>query len=205
MELISLLSIKIFKIIIFSPDIPTAVSYPHFYRSDPSLLAAVDGLNPDAEKHSSEIVLQPQLGVPMRVHSRVQINLLMDETKFNSRVRPYENLVLPVVWMEIGVERLTPGLIVLLQLLFGILPYVQAGCVFLLCIFGVSMFTASALSYFWINPLQRHEKEMQIMYGKCELGDECATTTTTTTAQFIDDQSKHDCFGLPWFVSWLND
>lgn len=40
-------------------DIPAAVSYPHFYRSDPSLLDAVEGLQPDAEKHSSEIVLQP--------------------------------------------------------------------------------------------------------------------------------------------------
>lgn len=40
-------------------DIPAAVSYPHFYRSDPSLLAGVEGLEPNAEKHSSEVVLQP--------------------------------------------------------------------------------------------------------------------------------------------------
>lgn len=41
------------------PDIPAAVSYPHFYRSDPSLLDEVEGLDPNAEKHSTEIVLQP--------------------------------------------------------------------------------------------------------------------------------------------------
>lgn len=177
------------------PDIPTAVSYPHFYRSDPSLLAAVDGLNPDAEKHSSEIVLQPQLGVPMRVHSRIQINLLMDSTKFNSRVRPYEHLVLPLVWLEISVERLTPELIVLLQMLFGVLPYIQAGCVFMLCIFGVSMFAAAALSYFWIQSLPQ-EKEMKTTYGKCELSEECAAQ--------LNDQAKHCCYSLQWFVSWLN-
>lgn len=178
-------------------DIPTAVSYPHFYRSDPTLLAAVDGLSPDAEKHSSEIVLQPQLGVPMRVHSRVQINLLMDGTKFNSQVRPYENLVLPIVWMEIAVERLTPGLIVLLHMLFDVLPYVQAGCVFMLCIFGVSMFTAAALTYFWIStPLQQEKPAMMSsVYGKCELSDECA-------AQLTDPMKDGRC-GLPWFVSWL--
>lgn len=40
-------------------DIPTAVSFPHFYNSDPSLLLGVDGLKPDAKKHSSEIIFQP--------------------------------------------------------------------------------------------------------------------------------------------------
>lgn len=44
---------------IFFADIPAAVSYPHFYRSDPSLLNEVDGLEPNADKHGSEIVLQP--------------------------------------------------------------------------------------------------------------------------------------------------
>lgn len=45
--------------LIYHTDIPAAVSYPHFYRSDPSLLAGVEGLNPDPEKHGSEVVLQP--------------------------------------------------------------------------------------------------------------------------------------------------
>lgn len=177
---------------VFLIDIPTAVSYPHFYRSDPSLLAAVDGLNPDAEKHGSEMVLQPQLGVPMRVHIRLQINLLMDNTKFNSRVRPYENLVIPVIWLEIAVEQLTPSLILLLKMLFGILPYVQAGCVFMLCLFGVSMFAAAALSYFWIHSLP-HEKEMKTLYRKCELNEDCIAQ--------LNDQTKPICYSLPWFVS----
>lgn len=129
------------------PDIPTAVSYPHFYRSDPALLAGVDGLQPDAQRHSFEIVLQPQLGVPMRVHSRIQINLLMDAVKFNARVKPFADLVLPIVWMEISVEQLTPGLIVLLHMLFNVLPYVQAGAVVALCCVGVSMFAIAALSF----------------------------------------------------------
>ncbi|KAJ6637985.1 Scavenger receptor class B member 1 [Pseudolycoriella hygida] len=128
-------------------NIPTAVSYPHFYRSDPSLLNEVDGLEPNAERHSSEIILQPQLGVPMRVHSRLQINLLLNKSKFNSRVKPFDNTVIPIVWVEISVERLTPGLIILLHLLFNILPYVQLGAVCLLCVFGVSLFAVAALSH----------------------------------------------------------
>lgn len=119
----------------------------------------------------------------------------MDSTRFNSRVRPYEDLVLPIVWIEIGVERLTPGLIVLLQMLFDILPYVQAGCVFLLCIFGVSMFAAAALSYFWISSHPK-EKEMNTIYGKCEFNDEFSS-------QLNDKPTKSDCFSFTRFVSWL--
>ena len=88
-----------------------------------------------------------QLGVPMRVHSRIQINLLMDTTKFNSRTKPYDNIVLPVVWMEIAVERLTPNLLLLLHMLFNVLPYVQAGFVCLLCVVGVSLYAIAALLY----------------------------------------------------------
>lgn len=45
--------------LIYLTDIPAAVSLPHFYRSDPSLIAGVEGLNPDPKKHGSEVVLQP--------------------------------------------------------------------------------------------------------------------------------------------------
>lgn len=40
-------------------DIPTSVSLPHFYNSDPSLLNEVEGIMPVKEKHESIIVMQP--------------------------------------------------------------------------------------------------------------------------------------------------
>lgn len=40
-------------------DIPVAVSFPHFYGGEPSLLDNVEGLAPDAEKHESEVAVQP--------------------------------------------------------------------------------------------------------------------------------------------------
>lgn len=83
----------------------------------------------------------------MRVHSRLQINLLLEKTKFNSRVKPFDNIVLPIVWLEISVDKLTPGLITLLHLLFNILPYVQVGLVCLLCVLGVSLFAVAAISH----------------------------------------------------------
>lgn len=100
----------------------------------------------------------------MRVHSRIQINLLMDTTKFNSRTRPYDNIVLPVVWLEIAVERLTPGLIVLLHMLFNVLPYMQAAVVCMLCVIGVGMFACAALLFFC------QSKRIAVEYTNCDGG-----------------------------------
>lgn len=90
---------------------------------------------------------QQQLGVPMKVNSRIQLNLLLGKTKFNSRVKPFDDTVLPIVWLQISVEKLTPGLTILLHLLFNVLPYVQVGLVGLLCVLGVSLFAVAALSH----------------------------------------------------------
>lgn len=43
---------------LFFPDIPAAVSLPHFLNADPSLLEEVDGLHPDKEKHETYVILQ---------------------------------------------------------------------------------------------------------------------------------------------------
>lgn len=99
----------------------------------------------------------------MRVHSRIQINLLMDSIRFNSQLKPFENTVIPIVWMEIAVEKLTPGLILLLHMLFNILPYVQAGCVFLLCIVGVVLYAVAALSFFYSPAAEIHDDD----YSNC--------------------------------------
>jgi len=40
------------------PDIPAAVSLPHFLDADPSLLEDVDGLQPIRKKHESFAILQ---------------------------------------------------------------------------------------------------------------------------------------------------
>lgn len=37
----------------------------------------------------------------MKVHSRIQLNLMNGETKFNSNVKRFDHLTLPVFWMEI--------------------------------------------------------------------------------------------------------
>ena len=50
---------KKWLIVFLISDIPLAVSFPHFYKSDPSLANNIEGLDPSAEKHETEIVIQP--------------------------------------------------------------------------------------------------------------------------------------------------
>lgn len=134
----------------YSSDIPAAVSLPHFYNSDPSLVEGVEGLNPIKEKHDSVIALQPvsynflapnpnpitnchffihlqQIGVPMKVESRVQINLVMGSTRFNTKIEKFQNTAIPIFWAEIKLDRLTDELIFLLQMLFITMPPIQTG------------------------------------------------------------------------------
>lgn len=40
-------------------DLPLALSQPHFYKSDPTLLDQFDGLNPVKENHETKIAVQP--------------------------------------------------------------------------------------------------------------------------------------------------
>lgn len=74
----------------------------------------------------------------------------MDKTKFNSRLKPYEDITLPIVWIELGVDSLPFGLVVLLNLLFNVLPYVQIVLVCLLTLSGISLFSIAILSHFCI-------------------------------------------------------
>lgn len=54
------------------------MSYPHFYLADPVYLEAVDGLQPEKEKHEFYMALEPNAGVPMDVGGGFQANYLME-------------------------------------------------------------------------------------------------------------------------------
>lgn len=129
----------------------------------------------------------------MRVHSRIQINLLMDSTRFNSRLKPFENVVIPIVWMEIAVEKLTPGLILLLHMLFNVLPYVQAGCVFLLCIVGVALYAVAALTFFYTPAVEIHDDDYICSCIHSETTgcrNSCCNSPTKNNAKYILNPSK---------------
>lgn len=80
---------------------PIALSYPHFYQSDPSLLAAVEGLNPRQEEHESYFYIQPRSGLPVDIAFRFQINMALQDVSKIDHVDGFSNLVVPLLWFEI--------------------------------------------------------------------------------------------------------
>ena len=60
---------------------PIALSYPHFYQADPSYLAAVEGLTPDKERHQIYVDVQPELGLPLAISKRFQLNTIIRKDK----------------------------------------------------------------------------------------------------------------------------
>lgn len=59
-------------------DSPIYMSYPHFYKADSMYANAVNGLNPDKEKHELFLVLEPNTGIPMDVGGGFQANYLLE-------------------------------------------------------------------------------------------------------------------------------
>ncbi|EZA58061.1 hypothetical protein DMN91_006308 [Ooceraea biroi] len=89
---------------------PVYLSFPHFYKADPKLLDAVEGLKPVQKLHESFFIIQPKLGVPLEGKVRVQLNLMVERQPIIAAVGNFPDIVFPVMWIEEGVEELTPSI-----------------------------------------------------------------------------------------------
>lgn len=140
-------------------NIPTAVSRPHYLNADPSLIESIEGLKPDKEKHSSYVILQPTLGIPLYLHSRTQTNLIMHPKLFNYKIAVFDDLTLPLFWSDLKVTSIPTYLTVLLKLLLFVLPITQTVLMYLLGIIGVMTSVLSLISVIWILNQQQQEQE----------------------------------------------
>lgn len=57
--------------------IPTFISFPHFYLGDDRLISAVKGLSPDANKHETYLLVEPQTGLLAKARKRIQLSYLV--------------------------------------------------------------------------------------------------------------------------------
>ncbi|XP_055601457.1 scavenger receptor class B member 1 [Uranotaenia lowii] len=87
---------------------PVYISNPHFFQSDPQLLDAVEGLNPQQDIHQTFFKIQPKLGVPLEGQVRVQLNLLVEKAPNVMATKDFRDFVFPIMWLEEGVSELTP-------------------------------------------------------------------------------------------------
>ncbi|KAK0084122.1 hypothetical protein PV325_007612 [Microctonus aethiopoides] len=104
---------------------PIALSYPHFYKSDPSLLAKVEGLEPKQDKHESYFFIQPKSGLPVDLAFRFQINMALQDISSIANVDGFSDLVLPLLWFEIGMYELPDSMNNRFILYLNVLPVVE--------------------------------------------------------------------------------
>ncbi|XP_033338900.2 scavenger receptor class B member 1 [Megalopta genalis] len=136
--------------------IPAAMSLPHFLDADPSLLNGVEGLHPDPEKHRTKIIIQPAIGIPIHVNSRMQINLVMNPTYFNSEIKAFNGITVPLFWTDLYIPSPPSDLLFLLKLVLHVLPIGQIITIWLLAIAGIAMIMLSIPAMLWaINQQQQ--------------------------------------------------
>ncbi|XP_071565627.1 scavenger receptor class B member 1 isoform X2 [Temnothorax nylanderi] len=124
---------------------PIALSYPHFYKSDPSLLEAVDGLNPTKELHESYFFIQPKSGIPMDLASRFQINMALQNIEHMARVEKFSELTLPLLWFEIGMYKLPKSMNIRFWFYLNVMPVMEEIIMYVLFLSGSMLLVWSVM------------------------------------------------------------
>ncbi|XP_055386645.1 scavenger receptor class B member 1 [Condylostylus longicornis] len=104
---------------------PIALSYPHFLDSDTKLIDNVDGMEPDASKHSSYFVIQPESGLPLKISAKFQINMHFRDIRSMARVGRFSHQTIPMLWFDISLNELPEPLRNRFNLYLNILPHID--------------------------------------------------------------------------------
>ncbi|XP_018301690.1 scavenger receptor class B member 1 isoform X2 [Mycetomoellerius zeteki] len=115
---------------------PIALSYPHFYKSDPSFLEAIEGLEPNKELHESYFYIQPKSGIPMNVAARFQINLALQNIGHMAMVEKFPHMTIPLLWFEIGMYKLPLSMNLRFWFYLNFLPILTEVSMYLLFLSG---------------------------------------------------------------------
>jgi len=85
---------------------PVIMSTPHFLDSDPDLVDAIDGINPDREKHVTYLNLEPMTGMPLQAHKRIQANVpIRHSSYFDVMENQQEKMTaFPLLWVDEGAD-----------------------------------------------------------------------------------------------------
>ncbi|XP_011499316.1 PREDICTED: sensory neuron membrane protein 1-like [Ceratosolen solmsi marchali] len=79
---------------------PIIVTNPHFFLADPYYKDLIDGMKPDKEKHMIIIDIDPFTGIPINVHTRAQLNILVNKVEKMKQLNNYREALLPIFWMD---------------------------------------------------------------------------------------------------------
>ncbi|XP_060660267.1 uncharacterized protein LOC132794059 [Drosophila nasuta] len=108
-------------------DAPAAFSMPHFYGSSYDWTEHFEGLNPNAEEHEGNILLEPTTGIPIKENYRFQSNTIMPNMRSYSqpRLKKLSYMIVPTFWYEFELDRLPGFVTFLIRLDVKVLPVLQ--------------------------------------------------------------------------------
>ncbi|BES93073.1 Sensory neuron membrane protein 1 [Nesidiocoris tenuis] len=83
---------------------PIILTLPHYYLADPSYLDGVEGLHPEEEKHRIFMNFEPITGTPLGARKRLQFNIKSHPVKKISMMKNLPEGMIPIMWIEEGLE-----------------------------------------------------------------------------------------------------
>jgi len=82
------------------PGLPIIMSTPHFYNGDVEEQNKYVGIEPNETLHVTYLDIQPTLGVPVRAHKRIQLNLPLRQYAAFTSFYNLQELYHPVLWAD---------------------------------------------------------------------------------------------------------
>ncbi|KAK6633875.1 hypothetical protein RUM44_004482 [Polyplax serrata] len=150
-------------------NIPAAVSFPHFLAGDPKLLEDVQGLSPNKEEHGTNIMLQPNLGMPMEFQTRIQTNIVMKKIRYNSRIAPLSDLTLPIVWIELEMDGLPTYITLLLYVIVFVAPGLLIAIVIICFVSGLCLLIYSTTNLLIAEGWLKLSSKVQGKYSSIQI------------------------------------
>lgn len=102
---------------------PIILSHPHFMEGDERLFVKFEGISPNRSLHNSFVYLHPRMSVPLHGVSRMQVNLKV--TKLRNHYEKFDNLILPIAWLETSTDSFPVKFKLLLFLSTIVVDYIE--------------------------------------------------------------------------------
>ncbi|KAJ0177539.1 hypothetical protein K1T71_006412 [Dendrolimus kikuchii] len=127
--------------------LPLGVTQGHFLGADPKLLDRIEGLSPDVDNHTSYIVIEPKIGLTLETSLSIQVNIVLGDIDYNSEVRRFSDMVLPIAHFKIKQPNL-PGIAVrALKMMYITVPSALIIVEVVLFILGMGLLTYALKLY----------------------------------------------------------
>jgi len=135
-----------------SYNVPIIMSTPHFLDADESLWKAIDGVQPDREKHITFLNIEPTTGMSIQAHKRIQVSLPVRDSDYFKDLQnlagPVNGTVWPVVWVDEGADANQENLDMLKSMLVTPFMVVDVVSYLLIGIGGVLLILSASLHFF---------------------------------------------------------